>query len=427
MTSDVAQEECAAPAEARQYGQATRAAGGVGRRPLRALVVSPQPFYSPRGTPLSIYYRTLITAEQGVEVDLLTYGEGLDVAIDGVRIYRIPRFARLGDVLVGPSRLKLFLDIFLFAWVVAFLVRRRYDFMHAHEEAVFFCRMLKPLFRVKLVYDMHSSLPRQLTNFGFTKSRFLIGAFERLERAAISAADAVITICPDLAEYALGLIDDPSKHFLIENSIFEDVKLARGPGGTERAGPKLGADPPLPGDRRLVVYAGTLEHYQGIDILLQAFDLVRRDRPDTFLLVVGGNPDQVHAYASQARDLGIAADCRFTGRLPQAEARRLVARAAVQVSPRTLGTNTPLKIYEQLASGIPLVATDVYSHRQVLDNDVAVLTEPEPAAFARGILDTLTRSDERAARVAAAQRLYAEKFSREVYVGKIRRLLDWLA
>jgi len=427
MTSDVTQEEQDVPSGARQYGRATRAAAGAGRRPLRALVVSPQPFYSPRGTPLSIYYRTLITAEQMVDVDLLTYGEGFDVAIDGVRIHRIPRFAWLGDVPVGPSRLKLFLDVFLFAWVAAFLVRRRYDFVHAHEEAIFFCQMLKPLFHVKLVYDMHSCLPRQLSNFGFTKSRFLIGAFERLERAAISTSDAVITICPDLAEYVLGRIDDPGKHFLIENSIFEDVKLARGPGGTERAGPKPGADPPLPGDRPVVVYAGTLEPYQGIDLLLQAFDLVRRDQPDAFLLVVGGNPDQVTAYANQARALGIAADCRFTGRLPQAEARRLVARAVVQVSPRTHGTNTPLKVYEQLASGIPLVATDIYSHRQVLDDDVAFLTEPEPAAFARGILDALTRPDEGAARVAAAQRLYAEKYSREVYVGKMCRLLDRLA
>ena len=36
---------------------------------------------------------------------------------------------------------------------------------------------LKPLFRFRLIYDMHSSLPQQLTNFEFTKSRLLIGVF----------------------------------------------------------------------------------------------------------------------------------------------------------------------------------------------------------------------------------------------------------
>jgi len=411
----------------REQGCALPASGprGAGRRPRRALVVSPQPFFSPRGTPLSVYYRTLVLAEQGVEVDLLTYGEGQDVAVEGIRIHRIPRFGWLGEVPVGPSRLKLFLDVFLFVWTIAFLLRRRYDFVHAHEEAVFFCRILKPLFGVKLVYDMHSCLPRQLTNFSFTKSRILIGAFERLERASIAAADAVITICPDLAEYALGLIDNPDKHFLIENSIFEDVKLATA--SAVSVSTEAGTGSPVPPGRTLIVYAGTLEPYQGIDLLLRAFALVRRERPDTFLLVVGGNPDQVRAYAAQARELNIADDCRFTGRVPQGEARRLVAGAELQVSPRTRGTNTPLKVYEQLASGIPLVATDIYSHRQVLDDEVAFLTEAAPDAFARGILEAMAPAGARERKVAAARRLFDEKYSRAIYVDKIRRLLECLA
>ena len=120
----------------------------------RALVIAPQPFFTARGTPLSVYYRTLVSADLGVQIDLLTYGQGQDVEIEGVRILRIPRFAFLGDVPVGPSTLKLFLDAFLALWTVGLLLRRRYDFVHAHEEAVFLCRMLKPMFRFKLVYDM---------------------------------------------------------------------------------------------------------------------------------------------------------------------------------------------------------------------------------------------------------------------------------
>ena len=70
---------------------------------MKALVVAPQPFFSPRGTPFSVYYRTLVMAEQGLEIDLLTYGEGQDVDIPGVRIVRIPRFGFLGPVPIGPS------------------------------------------------------------------------------------------------------------------------------------------------------------------------------------------------------------------------------------------------------------------------------------------------------------------------------------
>jgi hypothetical protein len=84
--------------------------------------------------------------------------------------------------------------------------------VHAHEESVFFARFLKPLFGFKLIYDMHSSLPEQLTNFNYTKSRFLIGTFRALEESALRAADAVITICPALADYATARIPDPRKH-----------------------------------------------------------------------------------------------------------------------------------------------------------------------------------------------------------------------
>ena len=113
---------------------------------MKALVIAPQPFFSPRGTPFSVYYRTLVTSELGVKVDFLTYGQGENVDIPGVRIIRIPRLRCLGEVKIGPSGLKLFLDLFLVLWTVALLLRHRYDFVHAHEEAVFFCRFLKPLF-----------------------------------------------------------------------------------------------------------------------------------------------------------------------------------------------------------------------------------------------------------------------------------------
>ena len=139
---------------------------------MKSLVIAPQPFFSPRGTPMSVYYRTLVMAQQGVEIDLLTYGEGQDVDIPGVRVIRAPRFAWLGNVKTGPSLLKIFLDFFISLWTVGLLIRNRYDFLHAHEEAVFMAVLLKPVFRFKLVYDMHSSLPEQLNNFGWSSSNF---------------------------------------------------------------------------------------------------------------------------------------------------------------------------------------------------------------------------------------------------------------
>ncbi len=391
-------------------------------QPPRALVIAPQPFFTPRGTPFSVYYRTSVLSELGVHVDLLTYGQGEDVDLPNVRIVRIPDFRVFGKIKTGPSGLKFFLDGFILVWTIAMLLRRRYTFVHAHEESVFFCRYLKPVFRFRLLYDMHSSLPQQLDNFQFTKSRVIRKVFEYLENTSLRSADAVITICKDLADYVESVIGDDPKHLLIENSIFEPVRLA--------SKPDAGSDGParaeLPADRRFIVYAGTFERYQGLDILIEAFATVRKNVPDAYLLMIGGDKEQVEALRSMADGLGINDSVTFTGRVPQADAKYYNGRADVLVSPRSAGTNTPLKVYEQLASGIPLVATRIYSHTQVLSDDDCFLVEPDSADMARGIIEALTNSEAVRERIANAQSLYEEKYSRAAYVRKMKLVLERL-
>ncbi len=382
---------------------------------MNVLAISPQPFFSPRGTPLSVYYRTLVTAEMGANVDLLTYGQGQDVDIPGVRIIRIPRFKFLGDVRVGPSYLKLFLDVVLLIRMVGLLLTRRYDVVHAHEEAVFFCVLLRPVFRFRFIYDMHSSLPQQLKQFQFTRSKVLMRIFEGLERRALIGATAVITICRDLYEYA-NTIATTDKNVLIENSLFDPVKIS------DAHQENMPLD--IPTDKRLIVYAGTLEPYQGIDLLLQAFRFMSTEIDDVLLVVAGGTPAQVQKYGAAAVELGIGEKALFVGSIPRSHAAALNARASVVVSPRLSGGNTPLKIYEQLASGIPLVATDVYSHTQVLDHTVAFLAAPEVHSFAAAIIAALTDSAESRVRVTKARELYAQTYSRDSYERKMSQIFD---
>jgi len=101
--------------------------------------------------------------------------------------------------------------------------------------------------------------------------------------------------------------------------------------------------------------------------------------------------------------------------------------ASVLVSPRSSGTNTPLKIYEQLASGIPLVATNIYSHTQVLDDSVAFLVSPEPEDMADGILKALNVSEDRSNVAHNAKNLYEQKYARPVYEKKMWKVLELLS
>ncbi|MEM7504888.1 MAG: glycosyltransferase family 4 protein, partial [Pseudomonadota bacterium] len=334
----------------------------------------------------------------------------------------IPRFPFFRPVRVGPSWLKLFLDMWMTVWTVSLLVRGRYDVVHAHEEAVFWCVFLKPLFRFKLAYDMHSSLPQQLNNFRFTNSKLLVRIFDALEGMALAKSDAVIAICPDLEEFALRRGVQPERLFLIENSIFEDVRLTNGNEGTN----ETPAEPIRASNEPRIVYAGTFESYQGVDLLIRAFAKVHAQRDDATLWLVGGRPDQIAAMRELAESLGVASACHFTGSVSKARARQFAETASILVSPRVDGTNTPLKIYEQLASGKPLVATRIRSHTQVLTDDVCILVEPDPDDFAAGLLRALNDPEEGARIASNAQELYETAYSRARYEEKTRRFLEKL-
>jgi len=397
---------------------------------LRTLVISPQPFFSYRGTPFSVYYRTLVTAELGVECDLLTYGQGLDVSLPGCRIYRIPALRWLGEIKVGPSLLKALLDSIMVLWTVALLLRRRYAVVHAHEEAVFWCMWLKPLFRFRLVYDMHSSLRQQLDNFEFVRLPFLRRLFARWEKLALKKAEAVITVCPALLQLAREQGAPVERSLLIENSIVDPVDVQVDE--TRRVGELVRAD----AARRWVeerkpsptlIYAGTLEPYQGIDGLLEAFAQVARAMPGAALLIVGGLPRQIEKYRIMAAQMGLAYRAFFAGWLSPADARDLSQRCAAAVSPRTAGSNTPMKIYELIAHGVPLVATRIESHTQVLNDDVCTLTGIAPQKLADGILWALGNPRLAQEKAARAAHWYGQHYSRRSYKEKLRRVLSLVA
>ena len=110
-----------------------------------------------------------------------------------------------------------------------------------------------------------------------------------------------------------------------------------------------------------------------------------------------------------------------------AEIPSLLDAADVLVSPRSRGTNTPLKIYQYLRSGRPIVATRLLTHTQVLNDDIAILTGATPTEFATGILEAIG-NQERAARIGAcAAELAATKYSYDAYLARTREAVDRLA
>ena len=123
----------------------------------------------------------------------------------------------------------------------------------------------------------------------------------------------------------------------------------------------------------------------------------------------------------QARAAGIEDVTIFAGERPAAEIPAYLLAADVLVSPRSRGTNTPLKIYQYLRSGKPIVATRLLTHTQVLSDETAILTGASPQAFADGILAALTDHARAAAVGRRARELAETKYSYEAYLERTRQ------
>ena len=383
---------------------------------MRILMIAPEPFFEARGTPFSEYHRIRALADLGHTVDLVTYPFGRDVDLPGLKIHRSWRPPFVRRVRIGPSLAKVPLDALLALKALHVALKWKFDYVHSHEEGGAIGLLLARLLGVPHLYDMHSSLPEQLSNFKFSRSRLLVGAFRALERMMVRRSASVIVICRHLEEVAREIA--PAAHVvLIENA----------PGSGSNAAPPdraaVRAAAGIPQDAPMVLYTGTFEAYQGLDLLFAAMRTVLAARDDARLVLAGGHPDQVERARREAAAAGVAGATVFLGERPADEIPGYLHASDVLVSPRSRGKNTPLKIYQYLRSGTPIVATNLLTHTQVLDSAVAELTDPTPEAFGAGVVRVLADAAlaERLGR--SARDLADTKYTYEAYVSRTREAL----
>jgi glycosyltransferase involved in cell wall biosynthesis len=379
---------------------------------MRILLLAPHPFFTQRGTPIAEKMLLQVLAAEGHEIDVLTFSEGEDPGIPGVRVDRVsaPRGMR-----PGFSLKKLAGDAAMLGACLARVRKDRYDVVHAVEESVFIALLCKWVFGVPCVYDMDSGLARQMVDrFPVLKAvRFLLDACERL---AVRGSSGTLAGCRALAVQARawhpgGLI-----------APLEDVSFAGlGTGG--------GAEGLIPEEWRgdpIVLYVGNLAPYQGIDLLLEGFARALPEVPRAKLVIMTGSGERVGHYRSLAESLGVAGSVCFSGPRPVEALGACLRQATLQVSPRVHGDNTPMKIFSCLDSGRPLLATRLPTHTQVLDDEVALLVEPDPGAMGKGIVRLLRDEALRERLAAKARQLVQRDFTLDAFRRKLLTFYDAL-
>lgn len=371
---------------------------GASARPRRVLVVAPQPFYEDRGTPIAVQQVLQALAELGRPVDLLTYPIGTDVALPALRTFRSANPLGFQSVPVGLSIRKILLDLPLLAAFSARLARERYACIHAVEEAAFAAVVLGRPRGIPVLYDMQSSLPEQLAGFGPLGRWPARTALDAAERWLLRRSSLVVTSA-GLAERVRATVPGVP----VREWHFPSAPANPSDATVQQLRERLG----LPESARVVLYSGTFESYQGLPELVAAIPAVRARVPGTTFILVGAERANGLVAHTGAESLVASGALRIVDRQPRAEVAAYLALADVLVSPRAYGGNLPLKIFDYLAAGRPIVATDIPTHRSVLSEERAVLVPPRTEALAEGIVSVLHDPD-RARQLATAARGYAK-------------------
>jgi len=165
----------------------------------------------------------------------------------------------------------------------------------------------------------------------------------------------------------------PEERILVSPDGYDAEEFSRLPAKAD-ARAKLG----IAADARVVAYAGQLFPWKGLDALIPFFDRV----PGACeLVIVGGQPEDF----DRIRPMMPASmpHARFVGQVPRAVALEWLAAADAGLLPTSakfeIGRlfTSPLKLFEYLAAGLPAIASDVPSSREILDDRTALFFDPD--------------------------------------------------
>lgn len=367
---------------------------------MKILVLAPHPFYQGRGTPIAVDILLRCLSERGDEVDLVTFHEGSDRFYERVRIHRIKPILKIHDIRPGLSVKKIYCDLHLFFRFISLIRKKDFDLIHAVEEGAFMAWIVCAWKKKPFIYDMDSSMSTQVVN----KLKILrpgMKVMQWLESQPIRRAAAVVPVCTELARNALR---SGAKQVVV----LPDISLMQ-------AGELKAKEDSLHQIRKpsqkIAMYIGNLEPYQGIDLMLESFALVRMKTDTLVLVVIGGAERDIGKYRARAEQLGIQEAVNFLGPRPIENLGQYIMQANILVSPRTEGVNTPMKLYSYLDSGIPVLATDLPTHTQVVNSKMAMLAAPEKEAFAQAMLRLIEDEPLGAQLACEAKEFVATKYS----------------
>jgi glycosyltransferase involved in cell wall biosynthesis len=264
------------------------------------------------------------------------------------------------------------------------------------------------------VHELFSTRARQAEEARSQRPSVRAPRIRRLEESVFTHASWLIALTAACAQLLKEEFAVPSHRILVA------------PDAVSALPPRL---PPREPGGRTVVYAGQLYPWKGVNTLVDAVALL----PEAHLKIVGGLSESDPASQSlrlRVERLGLAGRTTFAGYVPHRLVRAATVGAAAAVvplpdNPMSRFFTSPLKMFEYMASGVPVVASDLPALREVLHHERNALLVPpdDPPALARA----LSRLFEDAELAGRLRRTAFEDVRGHTWHSRARHVLDFLA
>ena len=180
-------------------------------------------------------------------------------------------------------------------------------------------------------------------------------------------------------------------------------------------------------DRDYIGFVGSFYRYQGLQCLLDAFAIIRRTRPSVHLLLVGDGEGALE-LKQQADRLALNPCITWAGRIPYQEVPTWIGAMTLCVAPfrGDRGETSPVKIFDYLACGRPVIASAIPSVSATFlqEAGVALVPPDDPAALAQAVMVLLNDPDRQVRMASIGRRFVKQRFS---WTHLTNRLREWLA
>jgi len=265
--------------------------------------------------------------------------------------------------------------------------RNRYDLIHIHNMPDFlvFAAWYAKLSGVKLILDVHDLVPELFASkFETTRRSAYVGLLKKVEKMSAEFVDHVI-VSNDLWRQTLisrSVSEEKCSVFL--NHVDPDIFYQR---------QRTRSD-----DKFIILFPGTFQWHQGLDIAIEALARIRSKVPNAELHLYGGGGGQAVDLARLAKHLGLDGSVKFCGGVSFDHIAEVIANADLGVVPKradSFGNEAySTKIMEFMSQGVPVVVSRTKIDSFYFDEGtVHFFPSGNSQAMADAMLDVIENKD----------------------------------